>query len=90
MGNDLTHPQASANAEAWECANPVTLFKEIVMTFQEACQRAMDASRRYHCTQHVNAVVELVKGEPEIVGFKVSDWYISEATVKSYNEGTVQ
>lgn len=56
------------------------------MTFKEACDYARSESEKFGCVQHVEAVVALVDGEPQVIGCNVSDW-VGEGTLVSYYNG---
>ena len=57
------------------------------MTYNEAREEAARVSREEECTVNINAVCGLVNGKPEIVTFRISDWYSSEATVATFTMG---
>lgn len=58
--------------------------------FMQTCERAKLRSEKpdyIGCSIHVNAVVEMVDGEPKIMSYAISDWYISGCTVRTYIDG---
>jgi len=66
-----------------------TMTPEQEATFNRVCERARQASHDDSCTQHVNMRVHL-RGNEIHAEFLVSDWYDSDCTVRSYDDGRLK
>lgn len=62
-------------------------MKSIEQQFRDACEAARVLSDANGCAEHVNARVAVVDGCPAVVAFEVSDWFVTEATVATFNNG---
>ena len=61
-------------------------MNDLATRFAKAKALAADGSDEHQCTMHVNAVVDVVDGLPQITSFRVEDWYGGD-TVATFTNG---